>query len=263
VKLLHQGNHALTLSFRKNLDFPTHLQNAIELVVLTSGHTTALCGGQRFSVSAGDVLVVFPNQAHGFENSTAECYVMIIPMNPYLSAYHSILDQKVPTDPVLRKGLWEHTNLLPLLEIACREWKTVSSNVRQGYILVIVDKLLSLLSLTDVPPVNADVLQSILLYLNAHYKEPLTRQEIARAVGYNESYISHIFSQTLRTTLTDYLTSLRLSDALNLLCGTNLTVSQVALYLGFGSIRSFNRAFLRKMGISPTAYRASFKNLTR
>lgn len=252
---MHQGNHALTLSYRKNLDFPTHLQNAIELVVLTSGHTTAIYGGQRFPITAGDIFIVFPNQAHGFENSSAEGYVMIIPVNPYLSAFYSLMEQKIPSDPVLRKGQWEHTKLMPLLEIACEEWKTISRNAQQGYILVIMDKLLSLLSLTDMKPINADVLQSVLLFLNTHYKEPLTRQDIARAVGYNESYISHIFSQALNTTLTDYIISLRTNDAIELLSGTNLTVSQIALMLGFGSIRSFNRVFLQKTGLSPTAYR--------
>ena len=261
MKLLHQGNHELRLSHRNNLDFPLHLQNAIEIVVMTSGCSTAICGSRRYVLSQGDLFVAFPNQVHGFENSgSATGYVLIIPVSPNLSAFHALLEQKTPTEPVIRKEALKESNLFDLLEIACREWRGASANLRQGYILVLMDKLLSLLTLTDAQPVSADALQAVLQYLNNHYTEPLSRSRIARAVGYNESYLSHMFSQVLDTTLTEYITSLRLSEALNLLTGTDLPISRIALQLGYGSIRSFNRAFLQRMGMSPTAYRSARRN---
>lgn len=263
MKLLHQGNHELRLSHRNNLDFPVHLQNAMEVVVMTSGQSTAICGSRRYLLSEGDLFVAFPNQVHGFENSGSSAgYVLIVPVSPNLSAYHTLLEQKVPAEPVLRKKALEGTNLMALLEMAYQEWSRASKNLQQGYVLVLTDKLLSLLTLVDAQPVSGDALQSVLRFLNDHYREPLTRRSIARAVGYNESHLSHVFSQVLDTTLTDYITTLRINDALSLLTGTDLPVSQIALQLGFGSIRSFNRCFHRKMRLSPTAYRAAVRKST-
>lgn len=260
MKLLHQGNHSLRLSHRSNLDFPIHLQNAIEIVLLTAGQSTCICGSKRVVLSPGDLFVAFPNQVHGFENSgDSTGYVMIIPVNPNLAVFHTLLEQKIPTEPMLRAEQLAGTNLVALMEIACREWKTASKNLQQGYVLVIMDKLLSLLTLTDAQAVSGDALQAVLRYLDDHYTEPLTRTDIAKSVGYNESYISHLFSSALNTTLKDYINSIRLSQALNLLAGTDMTVSQIALQLGFGSIRSFNRAFLQKMHVSPSAYRRTVK----
>lgn len=258
MKLLHQGNHELRLSHRNNLDFPLHLQNAIEVVVMTSGQSTAICGSKRYLLSEGDLFVAFPNQVHGFENSGRSTgYVLIVPVSPNLSAYHALLEQKVPAEPVIRKEALTDSNLVTLMEMACQEWNHASKNLQQGYVLILTDKLLSLLTLTDAQPVSGDALQSVLRFLNDHYREPLTRRSIARAVGYNESHLSHVFSQALDTTLTDYIISLRLNDALSLLTDTDLSVSQIALQLGFGSIRSFNRCFRQNMQLSPTAYRAA------
>lgn len=260
MKLLHQGNHQFRFYKPKNLDFPLHLHNAVEIVFLTGGSADVLYSGSRRPLGPGEVFICFPNQVHGYENSKdTRGYVLIIPVNPYLSAFRSTLDQKLPAEPILPTGTWEHTALAQLLNFAYQDLNTASKQVTQGYLLLIVGKLLSLLHLKDAASGSADVLQTVLLYVNEHYTQPISRKDIAKAVGCNESYISHLFSDTFQTTLTDYITSLRLSDALELLTNTTQPVSQIALSLGFGSIRSFNRIFAKKMHMSPTAYREAAK----
>lgn len=256
MKLLHQGNHYFRFFRPASLDYPLHLHNAVEIVLLTGGTATAVYGSSRIQLNAGDIFVCFPNRTHGYESSSnVQGYVLIVPVNPYLNTFSGTLEQKCPTDPILHLGQWEHTGLLPLLDMAYREQEQVSKTIMQGYLMVITGKLLSLLTLADRPAGNADVLQAVLLFLNDHYTQPISRSAIAKAVGCNESYLSHIFADTFQTTLTDYITSLRISDALELLDNTTQPVSQIALSLGFGSIRSFNRTFLRQMHISPSAYR--------
>lgn len=258
MKLLHQGNHQLRLFVRNTLDFPIHLHNAVEVIFMLDGHASALCGNRRYVLEAGDLMVIFPNQVHSFEGSRdIRAYVMIVPMHPYIDAFHSTLEQSVPVSNLLRHGQWVHTGLASLLALAMNDWETICPDTRCGYANVIIGKLLPLFELTPVQPGCADALQTILLYINDHYRESLTRKEIAAAVGYNESYLSHLFPLALNTTMTGYINALRISDAQALLRGTNLTVSQIAMDLGFGSIRSFNRIFTRDVGLSPTAYRAS------
>ena len=258
MKVLHQENNNVRLFIPKTLDFPLHLHNVVEIVFVTGGSATAICGNQRFALEAGDLFVAFPNQEHGYEDTkNIAGFVLIVPAQPYLSAFHSVFEQNIPLQPVLKKGTWEHTGILQLAQMAFPEWHSASKAVMQGYGMLIVGKLLPLLTLTKLPAGQATAMQEVLLYINHHYTEPLSRQEIAKAVGYNESYISHIFSDQLNTTLTDYITSLRINDAKQLLTETDMTVSQMAAHLGFGTIRSFNRAFLKQTGLTPTAYRTA------
>lgn len=256
MKLLHQGNHKLTFTRSGNLDYPTHVHNAVELVVLEEGTTDIFWGKGHTTLHAGDIFFSFPNQVHGYSGSRDVCcYLLIIPMQPFLVPYSSTLLEKLPASPFLHREQWEHTGLLPLLEMAYRDAKTASEPVIQGYLQVIIGKLLALMSLGSSSSVPPDALQSVLLYVNDHYTQPLSRKQIAHATGYNESYISHIFSDTLHISLTEYILSLRLPDARKLLQQTDLPVSRIALELGFGSIRSFNRIFAQKTGLSPSAYR--------
>jgi len=255
MKLLHQGNHKLTFSRSRNLDYPTHVHNAVELVVLEEGTTDIFWGKSTTRLHPGDIFISFPNQVHGYTASrNVRCYLLIIPLHPILEPYGSVLVEKLPRSPFLRRGQWEHTGMLPLLEMAYRD-KNADPPVVQGYLLAIIGKLLPLFTLEDAATVPPDALQRVLQYVNGHYTQPLRREQIAHATGYNESYVSHIFSEQLHVCLTDYLLSLRLLDARRLLEQTDMPIGAIALERGFGSIRSFNRVFSQKTGLSPTAYR--------
>ncbi|MBQ9974038.1 MAG: helix-turn-helix transcriptional regulator [Oscillospiraceae bacterium] len=260
MKTLHQEKHDLFIYPRRDdLDFIPHRHNAVELVYIKQGTSTALCDARLYPLSAGDLFVSFPNRIHGYEHSqNCSAVVFVIPVVPYLAPVQSTLEQMLPVDPVLRRGSWEHTGVAQLLDMALADRRSTSA-ILQGYALLTTSKLLGLLTLTEATDSGDSALFTVLTYLNDHYTQPLSRSSIAAATGYNESYISHLFADQLHTTLTDYLTSLRMDDALHLLNSTSLPVSQIALSLGFGSIRSFNRQFLDRMGRSPAAYRAAAK----
>lgn len=258
MKLLYQGNSDLRFYHPKTLDYPFHLHNAMELVLVTQGRAVAMYGNQRFPLSAGDVFIVYPNLPHGYEHTEDfQGYVLILPFKPHLTPYHSAIEGKLPETPILPADAWAHTNLLQLFEMAYSERSTACENVMLGYFMVIVGKILELVTLKDIRSDSTDALQAILGFVNNNYTEPLRRGDIAKALGYNESYISHIFSDTLKTTLTDYITAMRINDARKLLTDTHQSIGEIAFSLGFGSIRSFNRAFLQKLQVSPSAYRAA------
>lgn len=255
MKLIHQNNPHIQLQSRNTLDFPQHIHEVLELVFLHRGSATAICGSRRYRLAAGDVFISFPNQPHGYEESReVTCDVFIVPV-AYLPHWRSQLTGCLPENPVLQRGSWEKTGIGQLLALMRPERQQLTDAVKQGYAMVIAGKLMPLLHLTPREAGADNTLQRLLEYLSEHYREPLTRKDLAQSAGYNESYISHIFAAQLGTTLTDYLTSLRLRDARELLAETDLTVSRISLMLGFGSIRSFNRAFAAHTGCSPTAYR--------
>ena len=254
MKLLYQDNHSFQFSKgKRKLDFPPHLHGAVEVVYLLEGQSLVQCGNRKYELHAGDLFIAFPNQIHGYEQSRDVLGFLII-MQPgsWIKPYYKQLTEKLPQDPVLRKGSFEHTGIPQLLELAYADREKVSRDVLQGYLSVIFGKILSLMKLKDTPN---DSLRSILLYVHEHYKEPLSRRDVADAVGYAESHISRLFCGTMRTSLPLYINALRVEEAKELLLGTDMTVSQISDALGFGSLRNFGRAFKRFAGVTPKEYR--------
>ena len=225
----------------------------MEVYYFLEGSSLVQCGNEKFALGAGDLFIAFPNQVHGYENSKdVRGYIMILQISTWLKPYYKLLTEKLPAVPYLKKGTFEHTGIPELLEMAWKDQNSVSREILQGYFSVIFGKILSLLTLQEA---SNDTIRDILLFIHGHYKEPIGRKEIAYAAGYTESYVSHLFSATMRTALPDYINALRIEDAKDLLSGTDMTVSQITDSLGFGSIRNFNRSFLKFAGMSPRQYR--------
>ena len=254
MKLLYQDNHGYRfVKDHRNLDFPPHIHEAVELYYFMEGESVVQCGTEKYRLRNGDLFVAFPNQIHGYEESkNVHGIIMILQPKVWLKPYYKLLTENLPECPVLYKGSFEHTAIPQLLEMACADQHSVSREVLQGYFAVIFGKILSLFRLNEA---GNDAIQRVLLYIHDHYKEPISRKDIAHAVGYTESHISHLFSATMRTSLPDYINALRVEDAKDLLKGTDLSISQIAANLGFGSIRNFGRAFHKFTGTTPKDYR--------
>ena len=259
MRLDYQFHHRFRCSKVSNLDYHLHAQGEVELVVMLQGSCRVTCGSRADVIRAGDIFCVFPNQPHKYEASTdVQAYLLIVPVKRYLSAYGNLLQKQLPTDPICRR---EHLDpaLLALLESAYLDKRYASEPMMQGYMMVIFGKILEYFELTEQKTGSEESLRRVLKYINEHYREAVSRKQIAKAVGYNESYISHLFSETMQTTLTDYVHSLRVEDACRLLTETDVSVIQIGFDLGFASVRNFNRVFLKRTGMTPKQYQETKK----
>lgn len=256
MKLLYEKKEQYVFRYTRSLDFAPHLHDAMEIVVLVKGRGMFLDGNAWTELSAGDVFVSFPNRIHGYKNCRdLELYLLILPTKSCLGAYHSVVTEKTPAQAYMKKGQWEQSGILQLLAVALADKEQATPAIMEGYFQVIVGKLLAMLTLQDAGREGEDALQLILRYISEHYTEKLTRSALAKAVGYNESYISHLLAQTLKTTLPEYIHNLQMQDACRWLRQTSVSVTQIAMDLGFGSLRNFNRVFLKKTGMTPRQYR--------
>lgn len=254
----HRGYRFMKV--QKTLDFEPHIHNEVEIVFLTDGTSVIHCGSRERVLHPGEIFIAFPNQIHSYEESKdPRGYLLIIPVKPYLSVYSGILLTKEPTEPVFGVPEAEAQALQTLLDLAYADKETGSETVMHSYLQLIVGKILGMLQLEDAVSGADEILKAVILYVNAHYTEPLTRKEIAKAVGYNESYISHLFSATLKTSIPNYINALRVYDAAKMLRQTDLPISTIANRLGFGTLRNFNRVFLKETGKNPKDYRSAAK----
>ncbi len=254
MKPFYEHIKPIRINRQIQLDFPLHLHDAVEIVYVLEGHSTVLLEGQQLALGAGDLFLSFPNQVHGYENTRDFLGFVAIITTQSLPAFQSLLTKEQPASPILHPEGQDAQSLLALMQLMWNDRRTGSPTLFQGYSQVLLSKVL--LMATLIPQTKeSGVLQAVLQYINNNYMQPLTRNDIAKAIGYSESHISHIFTDAMGISLMDYIIKLRLDETKQLLRSTKLPVSQIAMSLGFSSIRSFNRFFLQKTGMTPTAYR--------
>jgi len=91
-------------------------------------------------------------------------------------------------------------------------------------------------------------------HINAHYREDLSLDVLARFVGFHPSYLSRLFQRETGQKISAYIREVRLAKAKQLLVEGE-PVAFVAKACGFHSIYAFSATFKRTIGVSPTDYR--------
>ncbi len=92
-------------------------------------------------------------------------------------------------------------------------------------------------------------------YMQAHYMEPVTLDEVSAHVGFNASYFSTFFKKHCGTGFLEYLSELRVSKAKELLRDTDLNVTAVCEAVGYADVKHFNRTFKKYTGVKPSEFR--------
>jgi YesN/AraC family two-component response regulator len=101
------------------------------------------------------------------------------------------------------------------------------------------------------------ILDGIAAYVGEKYMKDLTLDRISRMVCMNRFKFCRVFKQRFGKTFLSHLNSIRVKKASELLNNTNLTITEIAFFVGYGSFSQFKRVFKKVYGVSPKEYRRS------
>jgi AraC family transcriptional regulator len=93
--------------------------------------------------------------------------------------------------------------------------------------------------------------------LHEHFTEPLSVGQIAREVGVHPVYLSSVFREAHRCTISEYVRRLRIEHACQEIVKPQTRLADIAITSGFSHQSHFNRAFKQITGLTPGQYRAA------
>lgn len=98
-------------------------------------------------------------------------------------------------------------------------------------------------------------LQKIIIYIKNHIDEEHNINSLSERFYISRSSLSRLFNDTMQMGVSQYITQQRLSHACFLLSTTSMSITEISEKVGFRSLSSFNRNFLKFQGVSPRNYR--------
>ncbi|WP_294388498.1 AraC family transcriptional regulator [uncultured Clostridium sp.] len=110
------------------------------------------------------------------------------------------------------------------------------------------------------PPILIEVQK----YINRNYnKEDLSLSEIANNLGVTQTYLTRLFKRELKITFHEYLTKVRIKNAIILMRDPSLKLSEIAELIGYSTQHYFINVFKKYVGISPQDYKLGIVNENR
>lgn len=95
-------------------------------------------------------------------------------------------------------------------------------------------------------------------YIQNHYSEPITQEEVSSAVGLSAAYFSALFKKVEGEGFAKYLIGVRIEQAKVLLRETNIPVSRICQQVGYNDLKHFTHTFEKATGVKPTVYRKMY-----
>ena len=230
--------------------YAPHSCDRIEMWHVLAGEADAYSNGEKVHLTAGTYFLVFPNQVHSYENVSEDLIVTNLIIHPSrLGHYKKIFSEKVPTTPLCKP---EDKTIEELLDIALEEYNAgTDERIVNSILTAFFGKLLDQYTL-----VNNSV-SEVLTYCQAHFRENISLYTMSAELYISRSYLSYIFNKKLKISFSDYISSLRIFEALELIETRGYSISHAAYEAGFTGLSNFNRVFKKIYGTSPREHLAS------
>ncbi len=107
---------------------------------------------------------------------------------------------------------------------------------------------------------STNLITEACLYISENCTKPLTLDDVSHHIGVSKSHFSHLFKKYTNMTFIDFLTTERIKRTEFLISNPKAHIIDIAFDSGFSSLSSFNRAFKKIKGISPSEFRERITN---
>lgn len=236
-----------------------HSHNYTELFYIVSGDGHFQISDQTFPVRKNQLIIVNPNIVHTELSYRVHPlhYIVIgiegleITISGAKEGRYCVYTFEEDNDVLssMQKILDEMHDQKPGFETIC-----------QAYMDIIITQLIRKANVS-VTQVHARHFSgnrqcaSIKHYIDHHYKENITLDQLAEIAGINKSYLGHSFKKEYGVSPINYLIACRILESKRLLTETDLTLRQIASIVGFSTSSYFSQIFRKSEGISPIDYR--------
>lgn len=266
-KIIAQGlSTPIQLYTKTNHNLDRHWHRNIEVNYVLSGQLEIQVKDQTYYLEKDQLILINYYDIHSIRNNNCVLAVLEIDLSKY--------DHKLVNEATLRFDCncttrQDQDYFTPLKSLMAR---LIKANSAEDDYTEILNKSLSyailhcLMNMFLVEPISDYVTQrdqisrreDILNYINQHYIENLTLQDLATEFYLTVPYMSKIFKDYMGTNFTDYMNSIRLNHAISEIGKESVTMDMLAEKSGFPNTRSFVSAFKETYGELPSQYR---KNL--
>lgn len=242
--------------YDKNLRFPAHYHEEVEILYLHRGRMTVNINGAGVVLEEGEIFVISPGDIHSM-TAQPDSLTSVFKFYTPKPLYRFDITGKIGRDNVCRDSFGdilneiidEYTKKAPGFEIAV-------SALADRFFLMAIRRLCAPIlddSQKAAKRKYIELLNKITDYCENRYEEQIRLADISAECGYSQYHFSRIFRKVTSMSFPDFLSSFRIEKAKERLY-YNTSVSKVAYECGFNNLRSFNRAFRKNTGITPREY---------
>lgn len=271
-------NYASNTSIRlynndEHEDYPVHWHTSLEIIMPTENIYTVYCNNVEYILQEGDILFISSGVLHQLKAPiSGRRYIILADLTPLNSMREfesliALLSSVVHITPTNSPKI--HERLQRLISSIANEYE----NDALFKDTVIYSKLISIFALigrnSTLEKSSLDtnsskeleyskIFLSVCDYINKHFNENITLEQVADLAGFSKYHFSRIFRQYAELSFYQYLNKKRIMHAATLLMEPDISITDISLQCGFSSISAFIRMFKIHKSCTPSEFKKMY-----
>ena len=264
--------------FPEDFSYSGESHSGWEFVYVESGKVSVVADNATYILKKGEMVCHKPYEFHTIKPYESQAAVIIFCFesdNEYMEYFNNkILSinqrQKQYLNDIANMGRTVFLPKTPLeitrdgqMDISPRSTELEQQFIKNSIELLIISLLKadatekkSRISLYEHYNQRCTLTENIIEYLKANISSKISLEDVSKQFLYSLSSIKRIFKEETGCSIILYLNNLRMEKAKELLADKNLSITDVALKVGFENTYYFSNAFKKKWGKSPSVFRA-------
>lgn len=237
----------------ENADFGRCGHLSLRIVLVLNGSLEMSIGDEQYEIPAGSGVFIPSLQPHSFSSKSANTFRILEFSREYLDEAFSFAKGMTVTKHIFK---YSQAVAMTLSEYASfRGFCEDEARVRA----ILAPLAYEIREQCEMAPsaIDESMLLRILECVEERFSEKTDLGSVGTALGLHPVSVSRIISKSTGGTFNSYLKHVRCAYAAKQINLGDMTFSEIAFASGFGSIRSFNRAFLSVYSMTPSEYRDS------
>ena len=241
-------------------EYKSHWHNGIEIIFVLSGEIDIIINDKLYNLKEDDIILVNKNHIHELRGMEPANLISLLietdKLNIETEGLYFECNSTVDTNKgryfVLKRLLAE---LVKVNSDKEKENDFYNLSFIYNILYTLIKHFKSEPGLEIESKKYVERLNDILKYIDNHYKENITFNQICDHLNLSVPYLSYFFKRYIGVNFQTYYNDLRLEKAVNELISSDNSVEQIAFNNGFANARSFVAVFKKKYDMLPSLYR--------
>ncbi len=274
ISIENNGIPFLVKKHSRFRDYPLHVHDWIEISYMYSGSCTQVIEGKKYKMEKGQLLLMVPNTIHTIEKLGENDVLIQIALgqkNLTTNFFNRLSSSSIvsrffinafnETHSINKFYLFESENSrrleLFINEFLCEYYDPSIANldILNNLFSLIITELVNVMNITSdsINNDNEHVLP-ILHYIENNYRT-CSLTTTSKEFGLNANYMSNLLKKYTRYTFNQLVVDQRLTTAEHLLISSDMSVTDIANYVGYQNMSFFYKIFIKKYNYKPSEYR--------
>jgi len=266
---IYKGTEEFPIGLFRQNNYLSQMHHHLEyeLFYMSAGNAVFTIDKNSFNMKKGDVFMISPGLDHCLTDLSKDFEYYAIVFDSSIFGGSIEATRKIFENVIINQKLILTNTLFDKIKTTT---ETLEQNIFgkeikiKNLVYEIFQHILDTNQYAPLPQVQSEVggkktINNALLYIQEHYKENITLDDLLSSTNYSKSHFIRLFKASTNMNYTDYLNRFRIEKACRDLIYSSKNVTEIATENGFNNIQYFSKIFKKYMECTPKQYQKKWR----